>query len=136
MSRRILVIEDDADGEDAVCTLLTVWGHRVVSAETGQRGIELILVEAPDVIVLDLGLGDVDGCDVIRRIRSERPGNGPWIIVYSGYHLQRDRAWEAGCDAFVLKPGIDELRYAIDGAGERGTLPAQASKVRDRNTLR
>jgi len=130
VSRRILVIEDDVDGERAVCALLTHWGHRVVSSETGERGIELALVAAPEVIVLDLGLADMDGCDVIRRIRSARPRDRPWIIAYSGYHLRHDRAREAGCDAFVLKPSIDGLQSAIESASERGAPLAQVSRHR------
>ena len=135
-SRRILVIEDDAEGGEALCALFTVWGHRVSSAETGQRGIELALAEAPEVIVVDLGLADMDGCDVIRRLRSERPGETPWIIAYSGYHLRKNRAREAGCDVFVLKPAIDELESLILGVGDpecgqrNGPIAAQEPRRR------
>lgn len=118
-SRRILVIENNTDGTEALCTLLGLWGHRVSSATTGARGIEIALVDAPEVIILDLGLSDMDGCEVIRRIRAERQSEPPWIIAYSGYNERQAQARDAGCDAFVLKPRLDELESSINGAGER-----------------
>src|SRR6185436_11893161 len=135
-SRRILVIEDDVDGVEALCALLGQWGHRVSSAKTGGRGIEIALLEAPEVIILDLGLGDMDGCDVIRRIRSERRNGTPWIIAYSGYHDREDEARRAGCDAFVVKPALEELESSVNAAwisghdSHQGPLAVQTSRRR------
>ena len=127
-SRRILVIESNADSAEALCTLLEVWGHRVSFASTGARGIEMATVEAPDVIVVDLGLGDMDGSDVIRRIRLRGGTAPPWIIAYSGYNERRVAARDAGCDAFVLKPDLDGLQASIDNAsiGATGSRKAPA----------
>ena len=90
---RILVIDDDP-GLLSVCSVpLQALGHTVWSSETGQEGISQAAVQRPDVIVLDLGLPDLDGLEVCKRIRtwSEVP-----LIVLSvdgsenrkvGYHL-------------------------------------------------
>ena len=126
-SRRILVIESNADGAEALCSLLEVWGHRVSFASTGARGIEMAIVDAPDVIVLDLGLSDIEGSAVIRRIRADGR-NAPWIIAYSGYNERRVAAGDAGCDVFVLKPDIDGLQASIENAsiGATGSRKAPA----------
>ena len=137
-SRRILVIENNTDGTEALCTLLGLWGHRVSSATTGARGIEIALVDAPEVIILDLGLSDMDGCEVIRRIRAERQNGPPWIIAYSGYNERQAQARDAGCDAFVLKPRLDELESSINGAGERARPrkdPGSAIPSRQRSNV-
>jgi two-component system CheB/CheR fusion protein len=117
-SRRILVIEDDVDGGQGLRALLELWGHRPYLAETGRRGIARALRHSPEVIILDLGLADIDGCDVIRRIRAEPSGAAPIIIAYSGYHRREEEALGAGCDAFVLKPAIDELQSLLQGTRE------------------
>ena len=130
-SRRILVIESNPDGAEALCSLLEVWGHRVSFASTGARGIEMAIVDAPDVIVVDLGLCDIEGSVVIGRIRASA-GETPWIIAYSGYNERRVAARDAGCDVFVLKPNLDELQASIENAsvsatGSR-TAPAPAER--------
>ena len=121
-SRHILLIENDADVSDALRALLEVWGHRVSCARTGPHGVEIALLDALDVIVLHLGLSDLDGCEVIRRIRAGRR-DAPWIIAYSGYHERRIQARAAGCDAFVLKPRLEELQASINSLGARAYRP-------------
>lgn len=63
--------------------------------------------EAFDVVVLDFGLPDLDGVHVIRAARA-CPAV-PAVVVFTGYHRLKDDAEEAGCDAFILKPDVDEL---------------------------
>lgn len=118
-SRRILVIDDSADGLDALRMLLEAWGHRVSGARTGREGVDQALAEQPEVIILDLGLPDLDGCEVARRIRSEPWGSTVTIIAYSGFHRLAEQAKDAGCDHFLLKPAVDELQALIDVAAER-----------------
>jgi DNA-binding response OmpR family regulator len=115
--RRILVIEDDVLGAEALTALLELRGHTVSLAHTGRLGLEAAIVERPDIIVLDLGLPDLHGCEVIRRIRAGDHGAEPIIIAYSGWHLLEGPADDAGCDAFVLKPGVDELEALIQKDG-------------------
>lgn len=109
---RVLVIEDDTEGGESLCALLHVWGYRVFLAKTGQRGIELAIREAPEYVIVDLGLEDMDGCTVVREIRSV--SRAPFVIVYSGHHRRESAARAAGCDAFILKPSIDDLELLLN----------------------
>jgi two-component system KDP operon response regulator KdpE len=110
---RILVIDDDP-GLLSVCSVgLRALGHTVGSAETGQEGISQAAVQAPDVIVLDLGLPDLDGLEVCKRIRtwSEVP-----IIVLSadGSENRKVDALEHGADDYMTKPfGMRELHARV-----------------------
>ena len=114
---RILVIEDDPEEAAALTALLEARGYRVSLARTGRRGVEAAVAERPDTIVLDLGLPDFDGCEAIRQIRAGDHGAEPIIIAYSGWHLLRGAAHEAGCDVFVLKPDVEELEAFIQRNG-------------------
>ena len=116
--RRVLVIESSADGGEALGALLEMWGHKPMVAETGRQGVQRAIRESPDVIILDIGLADMDGCKVVQLIRSEPSGNTPVIVAFSGYHLREAEARDAGCDAFVLKPAIDELELLVGGTRE------------------
>jgi CheY-like chemotaxis protein len=118
-SRRILVIESNADAGQALCALLELWGHNTVLADTGRWGVQSAIRESPEVIVLDLGLPDLDGCKVVQLIRSAPTGNVPVIIAYSGYHHREAEAQDAGCDAFVLKPAVEELESLILGTRQQ-----------------
>jgi two-component system KDP operon response regulator KdpE len=113
---RILVIDDDP-GLLAVCSVgLQAFSHTVRTAETGKEGIIQAAVQTPDVIVLDLGLPDLDGLEVCKRIRtwSEVP-----IIVLSadGSEDRKVDALEHGADDYMTKPfGLRELHARVQVA--------------------
>jgi two-component system KDP operon response regulator KdpE len=113
---QILVIDDDP-GLLSVCTVgLQALGHNVRTAETGEEGINQSAIHAPDVIVLDLGLPDLDGLEVCRRIRiwSEVP-----VIVLSadGSEDRKVDALEHGADDYMTKPfGMRELHARVQVA--------------------
>jgi CheY-like chemotaxis protein len=110
--RRVLIVDDDADGRISLRELLAVWGYDAEEAHDGARAIELSLVTRPDIVVLDLGLPDRDGVGLIARFKAE----GAFVIAYSGWQHLRAGAHAAGADAFVLKPEILELRAALAAA--------------------
>jgi two-component system KDP operon response regulator KdpE len=99
----VLVIEDAAPIARALRAALSARGYRPVLAPTGQGGIDAAAVEDPSVIILDLGLPDMDGVDVCRRIRtwSDVP-----IIVLTAADDERRKitALDAGADDYVTKP--------------------------------
>jgi len=113
---QILVIDDDP-GLLSVCSVgLRALGHTVRTAETGEEGISRAALHAPDVIVLDLGLPDLDGLVVCKRIRtwSEVP-----IIVLSadGSEDRKVDALEHGADDYMTKPfGLRELHARVQVA--------------------
>ena len=102
--KRILIVEDDADGREALRMQLLMAGHEVHEAEDGKTGIEIVQRVQPDVVLLDIGLPGMDGYEVARRLKSQR--NCPRLIAVTGYGRPEDkeRAMAAGFDAHITKP--------------------------------
>lgn len=105
----VLVIEDDPQIQRFLRVALGSRGYRLFEAATGEAGLVEAATRQPDVIILDLGLPDMDGLEVIRRLRE-------WtslpIIVLSARGQERDKvaALDAGADDYVSKPfGVGEL---------------------------
>src|ERR1700758_2365203 len=115
----VAVIDDEASILRALRINLTARGYRVVTASDGAAGLRTVASEHPDVLILDLGLPDMDGTDVIRGVRgwSTTP-----IIVLSawGQESQKVAALDAGADDYVTKPfGMDELLARLRAAVRR-----------------
>ena len=104
--RRVLVVDDDADGRESLRLLLEVWGHEVVVAETGTRAIELASRCEPEVVFLDIGMPGMDGCDVARHLRAAPGGGKALLVALTGGTSDGTRraALEAGFDTYVMKP--------------------------------
>ena len=106
---RILIVDDEPQIRRALRTSLQGHGYEVETAGTGGEGLERAVDTAPDLVFLDLGLPDLDGTEVIRRLRafSEVP-----VIVLSVRDQQADKvaALDVGADDYVTKPfGMEEL---------------------------
>jgi PAS domain S-box-containing protein len=103
--RRIVVIEDNTDAREMLAIALRLAGHDVVEAATGTDGIEMARRHQPEVVLVDIGLPDIDGYQVARRLRQEAEGRFR-LIALTGYGQARDRALShaAGFDAHLLKP--------------------------------
>jgi CheY-like chemotaxis protein len=113
-ARRILVVEGKPDHGAALSQLLELWGHTVTIATSGRAAILRTLRTPFEVIVIDLALADMDGCTVVRAIRSDPDGDVPLIIAYSGAAHREAGALTAGCDVFVLKPELEELEWLVE----------------------
>jgi CheY-like chemotaxis protein len=114
--RRILVIDDHEDTREALRLLLMVDGHDIAMAPDGVQGIEYALTNRPDVVIIDLGLPQVDGFQVARRLRTNADAYRPRLVALTGYGHPEDRrrGLEAGFDAYLIKPATpDALRAAI-----------------------
>jgi len=106
---RILVVEDDPGILRALKTNLTRHGFDVETAETGARALDTYSRYRPDLILLDLGLPDIDGTAVIREVRAQ---SGTPIVVLSVRGAERDKveALDLGADDYLTKPfGVEEL---------------------------
>jgi two-component system KDP operon response regulator KdpE len=119
----ILVIEDDPQIRRFLRATLADYGYNHLEATTGQEGLRLVGLQHPDLIVLDLGLPDLDGLEVTRRLRE---WTATPIIVLSARNAERDKvdALDAGADDYLTKPfGTAELlarvRVALRHAIER-----------------
>jgi DNA-binding response OmpR family regulator len=126
----ILVIEDDASIRDALERGLAEHGHTVMTAATGVAGLEAVLGEHPDLVLLDLGLPDVDGLTVIGMIRAA--GSVPIIVTTA-----RDddptmvRTLDSGADDYVVKPfRLDQVTARIRAVMRRTTRAASTEPVR------
>jgi two-component system, OmpR family, KDP operon response regulator KdpE len=124
---RVLVVEDDPRLLTAMRIALSARGHVVLTAETGKKGISETAAAHPDLVVLDLGLPDLDGIEVIRAIRG-------WttvpIIVLSGRSSGGDKvaALDAGADDYVTKPfGVEELLARIRAVTRRAVAADDGS---------
>jgi two-component system, OmpR family, KDP operon response regulator KdpE len=120
---RVLVVEDDLQLLRAMRITLHARGHEVITAATGRKGLAEAAAARPDLVVLDLGLPDLDGVEVIEGLRG-------WtsvpIIVLSGRTSGGDKvaALDAGADDYVTKPfGIEELLARIRAVTRRAAAP-------------
>ena len=106
-SMKILVIDDCADSAEMLGLLLEAHGHSVLLAFSGRSGIELAQVAEPDSVIIDLGLPDMDGIEVIRAVRlSVTVGKCKVLVVTGRGDLDaRNEASEAGADCFFVKGG-------------------------------
>lgn len=116
---RVLVVDDDTLLLRALQVNLAARDYQVFTATTGAAGLAATAREHPDVVILDLGLPDMDGTDVIRGIRG-------WctipVIVLSARHQERQKvdALDTGADDYVTKPfGMDELLARLRAAARR-----------------
>lgn len=103
---RILLVEDNSDAQMALKDLLEIWGHDVITASDGVRGVERALEALPDVALVDIGLPLIDGYEVARRVRADPEGKSIHLVALTGYGSteQRAKALEAGFDVHLVKP--------------------------------
>ncbi len=120
----VLIVEDDAETRAALVRELSRRGYRVDEAADGRTALAHWEARRPDVVLLDLGLPDVDGLTIIGRIRRE--ATTP-IVILSGRYLEREKveALERGADDYVTKPfGVDELHARLRVAVRHAAGPA------------
>jgi two-component system KDP operon response regulator KdpE len=132
MAARILIVDDEPNIIGTIATLLRSRGYEVLKAMTGRAALEAHERDKPDLIVLDLGLPDLDGVDVCRSIRQS---SSVPILVLSARGAEGDkvRALDAGADDYVTKPfGAEELLARIRAALRRtdGPTPPNEPIVR------
>lgn len=133
----ILVVDDDRAIRRFLRTSLTAHGYIVNEAETGQQALQDVVTHRPDVIILDLGLPDIEGVEVTRQLRewSQTP-----IIILSVREHEEDKiaALDAGADDYLIKPfGVGELmarlrvalRHAVSQADETAEFELGDLKV-------
>jgi len=104
--RRLLVVDDNADAAQTLSTLLAMYGHDVRAAFSGEEALQVVQDWPPDVAVLDIGLPDLNGYELCRRIRAQPWGGQPLLIACTGWGQREDvdHAYEAGFDFHLVKP--------------------------------
>ena len=117
-SRRVLIVEDNDDGRMMMESMLILEGHEVRTAATGERALTSVVEWQPDIALVDIGLPDIDGYEVARRLRTLALSNPPKLIAISGFGQQSDlhRAYEAGFDLHLTKPLSPRFLQDVMGA--------------------
>ena len=124
---KILVIEDEKSISHFISTVLNNNGYEAMQARTGSEALSMISSHCPDLIILDLGLPDMDGLDILRQLRewSSLP-----VVVVSARSYEKDKvqALDLGADDYLTKPfGTDELLARVrtasgnDEIAQKGT---------------
>lgn len=111
--KTILIIEDDVTIQNFLQLTLKTKGHKVLLAEKGLAGISLFMANNPDMVLLDLGLPDIDGTEVLSQIRLN--SNIPVIIISArGQEREKVSALDMGADDYITKPfSTEELLARI-----------------------
>jgi DNA-binding response OmpR family regulator len=127
--RCVLVVEDDASITLGLRINLEAEGYGVLEAEDGERGLEMVRSERPDLVILDVMLPKLNGFQVLQAIR--RDGLMMPIIILSARTAEMDKVTglELGAEDYVAKPfSLAELLARVRAALRRGPLPAQAPR--------
>jgi len=108
---RILLVEDNEMNRDMLSRRLQRKGYSIVIALDGQQGLDLAYTEHPDLILMDISLPIMDGCEVTRRLKADPRTRDIPIIALTAHALVSDRvkAFNAGCDEYDTKP-VDFVR--------------------------
>lgn len=107
---RVLVVDDNTDAADSLAMLLRMHGHEVRTAHEGQTALQAVDGFVPQIVFLDIGLPDMDGYEVARRLRHRPELRKAVLVALTGYGQDSDRllSREAGFDAHVVKPAMPE----------------------------
>ena len=118
---RILIIEDERDLALGLRANLEIEGYEVSLAHEGEEGFRTAMLCAPDLVILDLMLPDVDGYDVLRRMRQARLEMPVLLLTARSEELDKVRGFRTGADDYVTKPfGVMELLVRIEAILRRG----------------
>jgi len=103
---RILLVEDNEMNRDMLSRRLQRKGYSVAIAEDGERGLSIACAEVPDLILMDISLPFIDGCEVTRRLKANPRTCQIPVIVLTAHAMVRDRerAFDAGCNDYDTKP--------------------------------
>jgi len=103
---RILVVDDNADVAETTAAMLELSGHQVLTALSGAEALACVEDFEPEIVLLDIGLPEIDGFEVARRLRQLPKARRAWLVAVTGYGqpADRQRGREAGFDEHQLKP--------------------------------
>ncbi len=134
IKRRVMIVDDSVDGAESMCVLLEMLGHDVRVMYDGASALDAAAQFRPEVVILDIGLPDVDGYQVARALRAQPATAGALLIALTGYgqDSDRQRTRAAGFDHHLVKPAsLDDVERAIaaDGAGGQPRNPGSEART-------
>ena len=104
--RRVLVVDDNPDVADTIGDVIDMLGHDVRVAQDGAVALALAETFRPDLVLLDIGMPGMDGCEVARRLRAQPGGEAIVLVALTGWGQPQDveMIMDAGFDQHVVKP--------------------------------
>jgi len=104
--KRVLIVEDNEANLYLIRFILQKNGYEVIEAREGIQGVELATKEKPDLIIMDIQLPDINGLEVVRRIRASETDLKIPIVALTSYAMvgDREKALAAGCTGYIEKP--------------------------------
>src|SRR3954468_16436199 len=120
---RVLIVDDDRSVRDALRRALALGGYEVEAAEGGQHALTRVAATSPDAVVLDVGMPDIDGLEVCRRLRGA--GNRVPVLMLTARDAVADRidGLDAGADDYLVKPfDVGELQARLRALLRRSGL--------------
>lgn len=118
-ARRILVVDDHKDAARVLGILLNSLGHEVQTANDGRQALDAMASFRPEIVFCDIGLPNIDGYEVARRVRQQRDLDGIKLVALTGWGQDQDkqRTREAGFDHHLVKPvAVKTLRELLAAA--------------------
>ena len=115
---RVMVVDDNVDAAESLAMMLELDGHSVIRAHSARAAIASARTERPKAMLLDIGLPDIDGYELARRLRALPEVDGALLIAVTGYGQadDRGRARDAGFDHYLVKPvEFEALRSVLQG---------------------
>ena len=122
-SLRILAVDDNVDIAEGLASVLGMWGHTVRTAHDGAAALKVATAFAPEVVFVDLGLPELDGLEVGRRLRQVADRSPRLMVSMSGFGQEQTRrsSDEAGFHHHLVKPiDLDSLRSLLDTCVREG----------------
>ena len=120
---RVMVVDDNVDAAESLAMMLELDGHSVIRAHDARAAIASARSERPKAMLLDIGLPDIDGYELARRLRALPEADGALLIAVTGYGQAEDRgrAQAAGFDHYLVKPvEFEALRSVLRAGGAGG----------------
>jgi CheY-like chemotaxis protein len=116
MRDHVLVVDDNQDVADSLVEAITRYGYPAKAVYSGEDAVRETASFLPDMVLVDLNMPELDGCETIARMRQKRPAAEIIMVAVTGLtgDEHRQRAYEAGFDLFVSKPlGADKLKELL-----------------------
>jgi len=129
---QVLIVEDNEKGMKLFRDVLTATGYRTLEATTGELAFELAFEHGPDLVLMDIQLPDIDGVEVLRRLRADERTASISVLALTAQAMQGDREHflAAGFDGYISKPvDVVELIGAVRKHCDQ-SLPATRSSTR------
>ena len=125
----VVIIEDEQRIRELAARVLAGEGHDVTSAKTAMAGLETVVASAPDVVILDLGLPDLDGYELLKMIRAVSPV--PIIVATArGDEAEIVRTLDAGADDYLVKPfSVEQLQARVRAVLRRSGAVEEAGPI-------